>query len=75
MFISNIGKNYIHVISIGVPVCALLIFISEKVVIKDFLLLYSIQIIVIGLPIILIVLGIILALRVIKSIKKRDILY
>jgi hypothetical protein len=69
------GKNYIRVLSIGVPSCAVLIFISEKVVINDFLLLYRIQIIVIGLPIILIVLGIILALRIIKSIKKRDILY
>lgn len=75
MFISNMGKNYIHVLSMGVPSCAVLIFISEKVVINDFLLLYRIQIIVIGLPIILIALGIILALRIIKSIKKRDILY
>lgn len=75
LFISNIGKSYIQVLSIGVPVCAALIFISEKVVINNFLLLYRNQIIIVGLPIVLIVLGIIFTVKIIKSIKKRDILY
>ena len=75
LFISNIGKSYIQVLSIGVPVCAALIFISEKVIINNFLLLYRNQIIIVGLPIVLIVLGTIFIVKIIKGIKKRDILY